>query len=149
MSGTEDPASGEGRMALIFWKLDDDKPPFYSSRRAYSEAYAKDKAERRTIGQEMGSKMAKRLGELEEERRHYQKHEETAAELMTLLWQFGIHEYCWQDELAQRLKSGVSARTLHVFRRAVEDQVRELQELGVMPKPPEAEDQDQDEGTGI
>jgi hypothetical protein len=136
-------------MALIFWKLDDDKPPFYGSKRLYAQAYIRDKAERRTIGQELGSKMGKRLAELEEERRHYQKHEQTAEDLFILLRNFGVNEWHWQEELAQRLKSGLSASTLHIFRRAVEGMTRELQELGVLPKAEEPQGEDQDEGTGI
>jgi hypothetical protein len=135
--------------ALLFSHIDGDKPPFYGSKRLYAEAYIRDKAERRTIGQELGSKMAKRLTELEEERRHYQTHEQMAEDLRVLLRNFGVNEWQWQEELAQRLKSGLSASTLHIFRRAVEGMTRELQELGVMPQPQEPANQDQDGETGI
>lgn len=50
---------------IIFSRLEQDRLPFYESRAEYAHDYLEDKANKKRIGKELGSKMAKELEECE------------------------------------------------------------------------------------
>jgi len=64
---------------IVYSQLEQERIPFYSSKKEYAKAYLADKAERYKIGRELGTKMAKEIAKIEEQLEKAEDYEKSAA----------------------------------------------------------------------
>lgn len=122
-------------MYIIMTRLDNDRHPFFSSRREYIEAFLQDKVERTEIGRNYGIKVADEIRNL---RRELEKLSDRKEELQLLdevrgilrehgIWLVSWNE-SWRDELEKALSSGRNPRIENQLR-ALLRQAENLKEL--------------------
>lgn len=84
---------------IIFSRLEQDRTPFYEKRAEYARDYLEDKREKRNLGRQFGSKLAKDLREAQEKLRSLQQAEvehEYLQQIRGVLRSHGIESYHWE-----------------------------------------------------
>lgn len=125
---------------IVLSKLDDERHPFFSSRRAYFEAYVLDKHERRHLAYHVSEKWRAELEAMErtvEEATREAARAAVALEVMEVLKEFGITVDTWNgkasrwdlDKLRERLRGSVPPGLLNDARLAVSYAERVLRKL--------------------
>ncbi|MCR5791376.1 MAG: MmcB family DNA repair protein [Lachnospiraceae bacterium] len=87
---------------LIYSRLEQDRIPFYNSRKEYAADYLQDKRDRKGIGYALGSKMAERLQEAEKKLAELQSREhqlEVLNAIREVLRDHGLDPFDWNWDL--------------------------------------------------
>lgn len=125
-------------MYMLMSRIEPDRHPFFSSQREMMQAYVADKVERARLGSDVGSKMASEIRELRKkvkdvdwEKERLKRDSELVQEVRELLSNYGIHLggwNNWQDDLKQRLSTGVNPQVITTLTRLV-NEAEHLQQL--------------------
>jgi len=86
---------------IIYSRLEPDRIPFYSDRAEYAKDYLEDKAQRRSIGYALGSKMAKKLSQYEadfERIAHYKEFYELCTKLLKVMENHKVLSFWWRGD---------------------------------------------------
>lgn len=103
--------SADMLMYIFMNKLDSDRIPFYSSKAEYAKEYIDNKNSNRDMGWKLGTVMAKKLDEMQQELNRYQKCKEELEMLNSIkevMYKHGLHAY-WGN-LAQELDDALSRK---------------------------------------
>lgn len=111
---------------IIYSRLDQERTPFYESRADYAEAYLQDRAEKRDIGRQLGSKMARDLSNAYCRLAVLKESEEKLKlldGLLKVMEENGI--YCWsresyEEKLSAALQSKMDPDSLKYLKRDLE-----------------------------
>jgi len=104
-------------MYVIMTRLENDRHPFFSTRREFIEAYLQDKKERKELGRHFEIEVTKEIGELRRELERMQGKKESLQllnEVSAILRDYGIWlstwSQDWKDELRKALGNGRDPR---------------------------------------
>lgn len=115
---------------IILSRLENEKHPFFSSKREMLEQYVLDKVNKQALGRKVASKMAKELVELEREnrdlKRKVERHDQNESDfkrLQEVMRKNGLNVHRWNaaDELEKALTTTVPPKfmeTLQVIQNA-------------------------------
>lgn len=129
---------------MLMSRTESDSHPFFSSRREMLQAYVSDKSDRARLGKEVGSKLVVEIRELRKqvkdvdwEKARLQRDSDLLQHVRELLADYGIRLGAWnkwEDELRQRLSTGVNPQVMTVLNKVTND----VGELRKMLQPEEA-----------
>ena len=104
-------------MYVIMTRLENDRHPFFSSRREFIEAYLQDKNERKELGRHFEIEVTKEIGKLRQELERLQDKKERLQllnEVSAILRDHGIWvgswSQDWKEELRKALANGLDPR---------------------------------------
>lgn len=114
---------------ILISRMDSDVHPWFGERRHYCEAYVRDKADRRQLGDMLGTHLAEDVGRLAKRIDELERELETSREAAALLER--VREICrayhvygaeWRgdwfvDGLERRLRDGIGADIYHDLQR--------------------------------
>ena len=86
---------------IIYSRLDQDRIPFYESRAEYAKAYLQDREDKRMLGREFGSRMAKELSDMHcrlESLSNAEKEHDLLWKIKDILKKHDVGRYVWKDE---------------------------------------------------
>lgn len=86
---------------IIYSRLDQERIPFYESRAEYAADYLADKAYKKMIGEELGSKITKELQEANERLEQLQRAEESMKlleQIRKVMYEHGIAKWTYRQE---------------------------------------------------
>lgn len=104
---------------IIFSRFDEDRIPFYENKAEYAKAYLEDKINKRYIGDELGSKLAKDLQEANERLKRLGRNEEDLE--------------LWEAVKEELRKVGI----INLWRNDKDTVIKELREMINKPYPKE------------
>ncbi|WP_199925743.1 MmcB family DNA repair protein [Paenibacillus bouchesdurhonensis] len=123
---------------MLMSRTESDSHPFFSSRREMFEAYLEEKKTCRALGRNVGSKLVNEINELRKkvsdvdwEKERLQRDSDLLQQVRELLGDYGIRLGAWnswEDELRQRLSTGVNPQVMTVLDK-VTDNVGELRKM--------------------
>lgn len=118
-------------MYMLMSRTEPDRHPFFSSRREMLEAYVSDKNDRRSLGNEVGTKLVNEIRELRDKLRDMEwqsnRTKEDAAlvaRVRKILDDHGIKLYQWndwEDELRQQMAGGVNPKMVRLLEKITEN----------------------------
>lgn len=86
---------------IIYSRLEPDRIPFYESKAEYAKAYLEDKALKRSIGYNLGTKMAQKIAQYEKDFdsiAHYKERAELCKKLLEVMEKHGVVSYWRRDQ---------------------------------------------------
>ncbi|RUT48786.1 DNA repair protein MmcB-related protein [Paenibacillus anaericanus] len=128
---------------MLMSRIDPDRHPFFGSRREMLEAYVEDRVNRKSLGKEVGSKLAnelyearKQLDENQWEYNNLKSESELMGTVRTVLAEYGIRIYKyndWQSQIRQRMTTGVNPQMIKLLNEVTEN----AEKLKMMVEPKE------------
>lgn len=125
--------SADMLMYIIYSRLDSDRIPFYSNKQQYFKDWMANKAEMRSFGHAVGSKMAKRISELESDLSRVQNSKKRLDEydrIVSIAIANGIRIFpSLPDNLEKALSKTAPLDDLAYVRKSLERAVESLKRL--------------------